>query len=283
MELSDLKLFQAIAEEGSISRAADKLGYVQSNVTARLRRLEDELEVLLFYRKPKGIAITEKGILFRQYADTILQMADESVKVLQDYDTPAGNLRLGVIETVTCGNFMNLISAYQSKYDQVSLRLETGNPDRLMERVKNYELDAAFVAGDLTPSNFVIDYVQTDEIVMLSAKKLNASALLEQKWALSAEGCPFRRKLEQWFQDRGLKLNNVIEISSLETMMSSVKAGITSTVLPKSVLSGPYEQLHVQPVPEPYRFIETGLIRKKEKHVSSAYKAFAELVQKQGL
>lgn len=48
MELSDLKVFQAIAEEGSISRAAEKLDYVQSNVTMRLRRLEEELGVLLF-------------------------------------------------------------------------------------------------------------------------------------------------------------------------------------------------------------------------------------------
>ncbi len=61
MELSDLKVFQAIAEEGSISRAAEKLDYVQSNVTMRLRRLEEELGVLLFYRKPKGVQLTEKG------------------------------------------------------------------------------------------------------------------------------------------------------------------------------------------------------------------------------
>jgi DNA-binding transcriptional LysR family regulator len=122
MELSDLRVFQAIAEESSISGAAKRLDYVQSNVTARLRKLEDELGVLLFYRSVKGIMITEKGVIFRQYADSILQMADESIKVLQDHDKPAGTLRIGVVETVTCGNFMNLISTYQSKYEQVSLR-----------------------------------------------------------------------------------------------------------------------------------------------------------------
>ena len=138
MELSDLRIFQAIAEESSISGAAKRLDYVQSNVTSRLRKLEDELGVLLFYRNVKGIRLTEKGALFRKYADSIIQMADEAIAVLQDQDNPAGTLRIGVVETVTCGNFMNLISTYQTQYEQVTLRLETGNPSALMEKVKNF-------------------------------------------------------------------------------------------------------------------------------------------------
>lgn len=283
MELSDLRVFQAIAEEQSISGAARRLGYVQSNVTARLRKLEDELGVLLFHRNTKGIIITEKGVLFRQYADSILQLADESITVLQDHHEPTGTLRIGVVETVTCGNFMNLISIFQREYEKVSLRLETGNPFELMERVKNYELDAAFVTGELTSTELIFDYVQTDEIVLLSSKELSLSSLLEQKWAISPKGCPFRKKLEQWFQDEGFVLTNFIEISSLETILSSVKEGITSTILPKSVLTGPYERLHFHPLPDSYKFIETGLIRRKEKYVSHAYKAFAKLVQEHGL
>ncbi|MGN8646274.1 LysR family transcriptional regulator [Gracilibacillus sp. HCP3S3_G5_1] len=61
MELRDIRVFLAIAESGSISGAAKQLNYVQSNVIARLKKLEDELGVLLFHRGVKGIAITEKG------------------------------------------------------------------------------------------------------------------------------------------------------------------------------------------------------------------------------
>lgn len=283
MELSDLRIFQAIAEESSISGAAKRMDYVQSNVTARLRKLEDELGVLLFHRNVKGIMITEKGALFRRYADAILQMADESIAVLQDQNNPTGTLQLGVVETVTCGNFMNLISAYQTQYKQISLRLVTGTPFKLMEKVKNYELDAAFVTGDLSSTNFILDYMKTDEIVLLSRKELHTPTLIEQKWAISPKGCPFRRKLNQWLRDEGFALSDFIEISSLETILSSVREGITATILPKSVLTGSYEDLHVTPIPDPYRFIETGLIRRKDKYVSHAYKAFAELVKKHGL
>lgn len=283
MELSDLKLFQAIAEEGSISGAAKRLDYVQSNVTARLQRLEEELGVFLFYRKPKGVQITEKGELFRPYVDTILQMAEESIQVLQDQSTPSGRLKIGVVETVTFGNFMNLIAAYHSQYEQVVLSIEGGNSLDLMEKVKNFELDAAFVIGQLNSENFDVDYLFTDEIVLLSGKPINTLNLKKQRWAVPPIGCPFRRILEQWLDEEGEKLHSFIEIASLETLLSSVKAGLAATILPKAVLNGPYRDLHVYPVPERYRWVEAAIIRRKEKYTNSAYKAFAEIVKKEGL
>jgi len=252
VELRDLRVFQAIAEEGSISRAADRLGYVQSNVTARLRRLEEELGVLLFHREPKGVRITEKGMLFRQYADSILRMAEESVRVLKDDGTPSGILRIGVVESVTCGNFIRLISRYQRQYEDVSLRLETGNTAELLQKLKNAELDAALVTGELAGANLTVDWLYTDE-------------------------------LEQWHKDEGVTFRSFLEIRSLETLLGSVKAGLACTLLSRSVLSGAYEQLYVHPIPEKYRYIETGLVRRHESFTSSSYRVFARLVREEGV
>lgn len=280
----------AIAEEGSISRAAEKLGYVQSNVTARLRRLEEELGVLLFYRKPAGVQLTEKGVLFRQYADSILRMAEESVRVLKNDGEPAGLLRIGVVESVTCGNFLNLVSAYQRQYERVSLRLETGNTRELIRKLRNAELDAALVTGDLTngnltAANLTADYLLTEEIVLLSGNPLEGGkpSLMTQKWAVSPAGCPFRARLEQWYNDVGLAFERFMEIGSLETLLGSVKAGLACTLLPKSVLTGAYAELHVYPIPKAYRFLETGLVRRKESFAGMACSAFAELVKTEGL
>lgn len=74
-----------------------------------------------------------------------------------------------------------------------------------------------------------------------------------------------------------------MEIGSLETLLGSVKAGLACTLLPKSVLTGAYKQLYVYPIPEAYRYIETGLLRRKQAFVGSAYRAFAALVREQGL
>lgn len=285
MELRDLRVFQAIAEEGSISRAAERLGYVQSNVTARLRRLEEELGVILFYRNPKGVQISEKGKQFARYADAILQMAEESIRVMRDDGRPSGPLRIGIMESITCGNFLNLISAYQRQYDRVSLRLETGHASELLQKLRNAELDAAFITGNLASGHLTIDYQLTDELVLLSGKKLDGSEtnFLTQKWAVSPTGCPFRARLEQWYADEGMTLSDFMEIGSLETLLGSVKAGLACTLLPKSVLTGAYAQLHVYPIPEAYRHIETGLVRRKQSFAGSAYRAFAAMVREEGL
>ncbi len=84
-------------------------------------------------------------------------------------------------------------------------------------------------------------------------------------------------------KEEGIALQNFIEISSLETLLSSVKARLTATLLPRSVITGAYEGLHIHTIPEPYRLIETGLIRRRDKHTSSAYEAFAKLLNAQGL
>lgn len=96
---------------------------------------------------------------------------NESFNILQDHEQPSGSSKIGVVETVTCGNFMNIIAAFQSQYEHVSLRLETGSPLDLMEKLDRFELDAAFVTGQLTSVNFDIDYLETDEVVLLSSKE----------------------------------------------------------------------------------------------------------------
>lgn len=96
-------------------------------------------------------------------------------------------------------------------------------------------------------------------------------------------GCPFRKRLENWLEEEGGFLEAFIEIGSLETLLNCVKAGLASTILPKSVLTGSYEDLKVYPMPEPYQMIETGLVRRKEKYISCSYKAFADLVREKGL
>src|SRR5690554_2679683 len=88
MELTDLKVVMVIIEEGSISRAAQRLDYVQSNVTARVRKLETELGIQLFNRHPKGVTPTEKGLAFSKYALDIIRMSEEAVMAVREPDYP---------------------------------------------------------------------------------------------------------------------------------------------------------------------------------------------------
>ncbi|PYI52172.1 LysR family transcriptional regulator [Paenibacillus flagellatus] len=284
MELTDLKVFAAVAEEGSISRAAERLEYVQSNVTARIRKLESELGVPLFRRHPKGVELTEKGKAFREYAVLIVKLSEEAANAVKETDVPSGPLAVGVVETVTCGNFMNALAEFQTRYPDVSLSLVTGTSSELLAQVLDRRLDGAFVTGDVDSPKIVREYMERDEIVLLSGgDPTEPPDLANVRWAVSPVGCPFRGVLERWLREEGVPFRNKIEIGSLETLLNSVKAGLACTVQPKSVLTGAYDGLIAYPLPEKFRYAETSLIRRDDPLPNRAFAAFAVMVRSRGL
>lgn len=284
MELTDLKIFLCIAEEGSISRAAERLDYVQSNVTARLRKLEEELGTALFRRFSKGVALTEKGAVFREYALQIVTLSEEASRAVRDSDEPGGPLVIGVVETATCGRFMQMLSEFQLRYPAVELSFIAGQSSELSEKVLNYELDGAIIAGAPESPELDVEYQTQDELKWLMNPEPGALPDLSAvQWAVSPKGCPYRRALEAWLRDEGVSSVCMIELGSVDMLLSSVRSGLASTLLPASVLTGEYEKLGAWPVPEKYRYTTTSLVRRKSRFAHQAFQAFVDMVRTKGL
>ncbi|WP_339294443.1 LysR family transcriptional regulator [Paenibacillus sp. FSL W7-1279] len=279
MELTDLKVFLKIAEEGNITRAAEQLGYVQSNVTARVKKLENELGVPLLNRHSSGVTLTEKGHTFRDYACTILNLSEEAVRAVQETPYPSGSLTIGVVDTVHCGHFIKSLSDYQTMYPDVTLSLLTGSSSELITQVLNYQLDGAFVTGNIPPK-LVADYIEEDEVKLLTkSKEQPFPDLAVTKWAVAPAGCPFRSILERWLLSEGIPMTNMIEVSSLETQLGIVQSGLAATLLPTSVLSGEFANMGSFSIPEAFRHTSTSLIRRNDRFRNKAFSAFTELVK----
>lgn len=279
MELTDLRVFLRIAEEGNITRAAEQLGYVQSNVTARVKKLENELGVPLLNRHSSGVTLTEKGRTFRDYACTILNLSEEAVRAVQETPYPSGFLTIGVVDTVHCGHFIKSLSDYQTMYPDVTLSLLTGSSSELITQVLNYQLDGAFVTGNIPPK-LVADYIEEDEVKLLTkSKEQPFPDLAMTKWAVAPAGCPFRSILERWLLSEGIPMTNMIEVSSLETQLGIVQSGLAATLLPTSVLSGEFANMGSFSIPEAFRHTSTSLIRRNDRFRNKAFSAFAELVK----
>ncbi|MGG4345888.1 LysR family transcriptional regulator [Paenibacillus lautus] len=279
MELTDLKVFLKIADEGNITRAAEQLGYVQSNVTARVKKLENELGIPLFNRHSNGVTLTEKGRMFRDYACSILNLSEEAVRAVQETPYPSGSLTIGVVDTVHCGHFIKSLSDYQTMYPDVALSLLTGSSSELIAQVLNYQLDGAFVTGNIPPK-LVADYVEKDEVkLLIKSKEQPFPDLAVTKWAVAPAGCPFRSILEGWLLSEGIPLTNMIEVSSLETQLGIVRSGLAATLLPTSVLSGEFADMGSFSIPEAFRHTATSLIRRNDRFRNKAFSAFAELVK----
>src|SRR3974390_393230 len=84
MDLSDLRIFAAVVRAGGVTRAAERLHRVQSNVTTRIRQLEQDLGVTLVVREGKRLHVSPAGRLLLDYADRLLTLADETRSAVQD-------------------------------------------------------------------------------------------------------------------------------------------------------------------------------------------------------
>jgi LysR family transcriptional regulator, cell division regulator len=148
MESDVLRIFSAVARAGSVTRAAKELNTVQSNVTTRIRNLEDELGVKLFNRLKRGITLTYAGQQLLPYALRIEGvLAEAKQDVTGKSGVPRGSLRVGSLETTAGIRLPEVIGRFAKQYPDVDLSLITATTQTLLEEVLAYRLEGAFVAG----------------------------------------------------------------------------------------------------------------------------------------
>ena len=147
MDLQTLHFFVEAADAGSFSAAAEKLNYAQSNLSNRIKQLEEELGEPLFYRYKRGVTLTAKGQVFCDYSRRILELTKEAVKAVRDTEHARGKLTLGSLEATALGDLPDLLASYHKQYPDVSLSLQTDMNDVFLEQVLKRKLDGAFVAG----------------------------------------------------------------------------------------------------------------------------------------
>jgi DNA-binding transcriptional LysR family regulator len=153
MDLAELRIFRAVVREGGVTRAAQRLHRVQSNVTTRVRQLEDDLGTPLFVREGRRLHLTPAGQTLLGYADRLLALAEEARDAVQD-PRPRGVFRLGAMESTAAVRLPVLLTEFHRLYPGVQLELRIGNPQTLAKAILAGELDAAFVAEPIAATPF---------------------------------------------------------------------------------------------------------------------------------
>lgn len=244
VEFSDLNLFATVARHGNITKAAQRLNTVQSNVTTRLRLLEQELGVPLFQRHHQGVTLTRAGqdlLPFAHQAEALIQKAKDTVS---KNGKPHGALRLGSMETTAAARLPALLKAYAPLHRNVDIAVETGTTRNLVQAVLEYRLDGAFVAGPVEHDDLQAMLSFVEELVLVSAPRHWSleTALKEgsiHKLFVFRVGCSYRQRLERFLGVRGITLINQLEFGTLEGILGCISAGLGITMLPLSVVE-PY-------------------------------------------
>ncbi|HFD4270488.1 TPA: LysR family transcriptional regulator NmoR [Pseudomonas aeruginosa] len=241
MDLSSLEIFRAVAHEASVTRAAQQLQRAQSNVTTRIRQLEEDLGVELFLRDGKRMSLTERGSEFLAYAEQLLALADEARQSMHPAE-PGGRLRLGSMESTAASRLPALLASYHKACPRVALEVSTGTSRALFDGVRARRLDCALVAagpgwaGELDGSGLRGEPLFREELLMiLPAEHPPVHDVAEVRLrtlAGFARGCTYRQLAED---SLGTPLT-VQDVGSYHAILACVAAGACVGVLPRSVL-----------------------------------------------
>ncbi|WP_097306370.1 LysR family transcriptional regulator [Pseudomonas chlororaphis] len=253
LDLDSLQIFKAVVDYGSITNAAAQLNRVQSNITTRVKNLEERLGVALFHRQGGKLIPSDEGRLLHQYAEKLLLLSIEAETALKR-GTLQGTLRIGTLESTAAARLPPLLSSYHERFPDVQIELISGSTDSLIAQVHRGQVEAAFVSDPFTTAGLESQEVFIEELALIVAKNspiVNARALQGSTIIAFAKGCSFRRILESWLDSCEIVPTRVLELASYHAISACVAAGTGVAIMPQSVLKAVQVESLVRALPLP--------------------------------
>lgn len=239
LDLRSLEIFRTVAAEGSISKAAMKLNRVQSNISTRIKQLEQHLRKDLFLRQNRGLTLTPDGRLLLSYAERLLQLSMEASEALNE-GKPRGAFRIGTMESTAASRLPAILSRYHRLHPEVEIELDTGTAGALISRLLNHDIEIAFVAEPVSFDTLSTQPVFEEELVLVAPPSFppleNTSEISGRTVVAFEPGCAYRRYLDEWLLEAGIVPGGIVAVGSYLAMLACVSAGTGFAVIPRSVM-----------------------------------------------
>lgn len=293
MEIRQLQLFVALAEELNFTRTAERLNTVQSNVTSHIRHLEEELGAPLFDRFPRSVALTEAGTRFLPHARRVLGTVDEAARSVRHGEEPAGPLRIGAPESVLTYRLPVALRRFRHRYPHVKLIFRPYVDTPLAQPLQDGTFDLAIRLTDAVREKSLgsqklgserILLVAAPEHPVLARKSIRPSDLAGQLLLLTEEGCAYRKKFERVLQAQGVQPQSVADFVSVEAIKQCATLGMGIALLPEVVVAA--ELARKTLIPLPWRgavlTMNTHVVWHKDRSMTPAMQGFLAVVAETG-
>lgn len=285
MDVADLKVVDAVARHGSMNKAASELNTVQSNVSARIRSLEDELGVVLFQRSAKGVQVTPAGRRILPFAARLSKLLLDATSAARDDGQPNGVLEIGTLETTLALRLPRLIAQFAKAYPEVRPVVRTGTTCSLIQGVIDCKLEGAFVAGPVNHPELHSEEAFREELVLVTSpalRRLEDIAGVENlKTVVFRIGCSYRQRLDTLLTRLGIVAPEPLEFGSIEAIIACVSAGVGITLLPRGVAANAARDglVAVHDLPPELAQVQTVFVRRIDGYYSSALATFLHSVR----
>ncbi|MCX8086102.1 MAG: LysR substrate-binding domain-containing protein [Rhodocyclaceae bacterium] len=272
MTLTELRYIVALSRERHFGRAAEKCHVAQPTLSVAVKKLEEELGVILFERGQSEVTVTPAGVPIIKQAERVLAEAARIKELAETAGDPlAGPLRLGVIYTIGPYLLPRLVPLLRSRAPKMPLLLQENFTAKLIESLKSSELDVAVLALPLAEPGLVAQPVYDEFFRVLvpaahpwaKLESIAPAQLTEEPLLMLGRGNCFRDQVLDLCSQAGAGGPQVLEGSSLETIRLMVASGVGITVMPASAVDPlPKDDplLRVVPFAEPTPSRRVGLV-----------------------
>lgn len=284
--LRQLEVFVAIAQQQSVSRAAETLSMSQSATSTALSELEKQFDCQLLDRLGKRLKLNALGFQLLPKAVALLDRGEEIEELLQG-QSGIGSLEVGA--TLTIGNYLAtlLISDFMQRYPESRVRLQVRNTASIVERIALHELDLGLIEGDCQHDDIVIQpWIEDDLTVFCSPRHPLASEgsadverLLREAWIMREIGSGTRRTLEHAMRHRRGRFNILLELEHTEGIKRAVESGLGIGCVSRLALRDAFRRGSLVPIATP----ELDLTRRfafiwhRQKYLTTGMREFLRL------
>ncbi|NRD77751.1 LysR family transcriptional regulator [Bacillus sp. BRMEA1] len=225
MEINDLMIFKTVVSEGSISKAAKELGYVQPNVTERIKKLEQELETSLLQRNSSGISLLPPGEILLNYAEKVLTLVEDAKSEIKK---DGQYYRIVTTQSIL---FTYLSSRIKENLKDYQIYME--NNRQLNQLLKNQKVDMAITYENYSNPAFQMVSSTSISIGLLKAKGRSKIDYLKESFFVSHDPqCPFRNYTIQFMEEHHLSNTQLHQIDSYTLITEFVTEGKGVAFLP---------------------------------------------------
>ena len=274
MEILALKTFKMIVDEGGIKGAADKLHTVQSNITNRIKKLENELDTKLFTLAGRKLQLTPSGQQLYQYADELLQL-EYQAKAAILRNKGRYELRIGMPETFASVHMPLALKQLKQDHPNIQTKIYTDTSDRLVLAVLDNKVDCAAIGNAPKHDKLVIIPIVKEELVGVTPKESDYDLVL----LVREEGCGYRNHALLWRQKASRGSDELMTMSSADGVLGCISAGLGYTIIGKNMVVGSrYEKsLTMTPVTHGPKHIQLSIVYRKGSPLEAGTLALADI------
>lgn len=286
MEIRHLQYYITVVEERSILQAAKKLNISQPPLSVAMKQLENELEVILFYRGSRTIELTDAGALFYQRAKDLLSHLESTKREIQSYAQGiSGTLRLGAVSSSAASLLHHRLLDFASLYPNIRYEIKEGNTFEQLEHLNSGLIDLAIVRTPFYDASVQQLALDEDELVAIMKKEFDTFHddkinLIQLKGKPLIYYRRFESLLKEECEKAGFTLNAYCINDDARTSLQWAKAGLGIAVVPFSTIELiDDKEMIIKPINNERLITKTCLIYPKDRELTLCAKKFIAFIQ----